>query len=181
MRAVAAALGTGAGSLYRYVSSRSDLLDLMADRAVGELLAVPAPIESGIEGMLVLARQQRDLFRRHRWLLDPLTGPIHAGPNALAWFDHCLAVLEPTRAPVSASFEAIALTTGLASTMVRGEAGRASFSFGSVDPDLHSHLDRALAGAASSAPSAAPARDLFDRAVRGLLRGLLETDADAAR
>ncbi|MEK8106005.1 helix-turn-helix domain-containing protein [Micromonospora sp. M12] len=35
MRAVAAALDTGAGSLYRYLSSRDDLLDLMTDRAVG--------------------------------------------------------------------------------------------------------------------------------------------------
>ncbi|HEY5843670.1 MAG TPA: TetR/AcrR family transcriptional regulator, partial [Mycobacterium sp.] len=37
MRAVAGALGTTAGSLYRYLSSREDLLDLMIDAALGEL------------------------------------------------------------------------------------------------------------------------------------------------
>lgn len=36
MRAIATALGTSAGSLYRYLSSRNDLLDLMTDRVVGE-------------------------------------------------------------------------------------------------------------------------------------------------
>ena len=40
MRAVATALGTGAGSLYRYLSSRDDLLDLMVDRVAGELRPV---------------------------------------------------------------------------------------------------------------------------------------------
>ncbi len=37
MRAVAGALGTVAGSLYRYLSSRDDLLNLMVDAALGEL------------------------------------------------------------------------------------------------------------------------------------------------
>src|SRR5690349_18998544 len=37
MRAVAAELGTAAGSLYRYLSSRDDLLDLMVDAALAEL------------------------------------------------------------------------------------------------------------------------------------------------
>ncbi|MEH0108184.1 helix-turn-helix domain-containing protein [Tersicoccus sp. MR15.9] len=181
MRAVAAALGTGAGSLYRYVAARDDLLDLMTDRAVGHLLTVPAPSEDGVEGMLVLAQQQRDLIRRHRWLVDALASPIRPGPNALAWFDRCLAVLEATDTPVAARFEAIALMTGLSSTMVRGEAGPASFSFGAVDRGTLPHLGRALAGAASPAPpSATPPPGLFDRAVRGLLRGLLETDADTA-
>src|SRR4051794_502014 len=41
MRAVAAKLGTGAGSLYRYLSSRDDLLDLMADAAIGDLRPYP--------------------------------------------------------------------------------------------------------------------------------------------
>src|SRR5882724_5774957 len=37
MRRVAAALGVGAMSLYRYVASRDDVVVLMVDEAVGEL------------------------------------------------------------------------------------------------------------------------------------------------
>src|SRR5262245_65709076 len=36
MRRVAAELGTGTTSLYRYVPSKEDLLDLMADAVLGE-------------------------------------------------------------------------------------------------------------------------------------------------
>src|SRR4051812_32747318 len=45
MRAVAAAIGTSAGSLYRYLSSRDDLVDLMADHVLREL--VPHPTSDG--------------------------------------------------------------------------------------------------------------------------------------
>ena len=37
MRSVAAAVGTGPASLYRYVGNRGELLELMADQARGEL------------------------------------------------------------------------------------------------------------------------------------------------
>ena len=37
MRAVAAALGTGAASLYAYVGSKEDLIELLIDRVIGEM------------------------------------------------------------------------------------------------------------------------------------------------
>jgi AcrR family transcriptional regulator len=42
MRSVAAAIGTGPASLYRYVANRGELLELMADQAQGELAYDPA-------------------------------------------------------------------------------------------------------------------------------------------
>src|SRR5579859_3023932 len=42
MRRVAAELGTGAASLYRYVDTRDDLVDLMTDAVGGEYL-LPEP------------------------------------------------------------------------------------------------------------------------------------------
>src|SRR5690242_5474592 len=39
MRRVASALGVGAMSLYRYVASRDDVVELMVDEAIGELSA----------------------------------------------------------------------------------------------------------------------------------------------
>jgi AcrR family transcriptional regulator len=55
MRAVAAALGTSAGSLYRYLSSREDLLDLMTDQVVGELRPYPEADGDWLKAMLLLA------------------------------------------------------------------------------------------------------------------------------
>ena len=83
MRAVAAALHTGAGSLDRYLSSRDDLLDLMVDRAAGELRPYPAADGDWLDAMLRLARRQLDLYRRHRgwWRSCPGRPP----PARRAW------------------------------------------------------------------------------------------------
>ena len=43
MRRVAAELGTGAASLYRYVETREELLDLMSDAAGAEYDPLPQP------------------------------------------------------------------------------------------------------------------------------------------
>jgi AcrR family transcriptional regulator len=102
MRAVAAALGTGAGSLYRYLSSRDDLLDLMADRAAGELRPYPESGPDWLGSMLLVARCQLDLYRKHPWLVEILPRPAAPGPQSLAWFDHCLGVLGPAPAPPAA-------------------------------------------------------------------------------
>ena len=122
MRAVAAALGTGAGSLYRYLSSRDDLLDLMTDRVVGELRPYPQADGDWLDAMLLLARRQLALYRRHPWLLDVVQRPTGIGPESLAWFDNCLRILEPVRCAVAAKFEAIAMMTGVVSLVARSEA-----------------------------------------------------------
>ncbi|MEU8241817.1 helix-turn-helix domain-containing protein [Actinoplanes missouriensis] len=171
MRAVAGALNTGAGSLYRYLSSRDDLLDLMTDRAAGELRPYPEVPAGGdwMDGMLLLARRQLDLYRAHRWLLDVLPRPTAIGPEGLAWLDHCLGVLEPAPAPTTAKFEAIAMMTGVTTLFARSEAAGAPAGFAAVDMTAFPHLS-----AAFSAPPAAPEpRDLFQATVRGVLRGLL--------
>ncbi len=169
MRAVATALGTGAGSLYRYLSSRDDLLDLMTDRAVGELRPYPEADGDWLDGMLLLARDQLALHRRHRWLLDVLHRPSGIGPQGLAWFDNCLRVLAPVRCPVTAKFEAIAMMTGVVGLFARSESTAGSAALPGVDLAAYPHLAAAFA----QPPVPAPDRDLFERTLRGLLRGLL--------
>src|SRR5262245_3700909 len=95
MRAVAAALGTSGGSLYRYLSSREDLLDLMTDRVMAELRPYPRAGGDWLDAMLLLAHGQLTLYRRHPWLLDVVHRPTGVGPQGLAWFDNCLRILEP--------------------------------------------------------------------------------------
>ncbi|MGW3604896.1 TetR/AcrR family transcriptional regulator [Micromonospora sp. NPDC005161] len=169
MRAVATALGTGAGSLYRYLSSRDDLLDLMTDRVAGELRPYPRAEGAWLDGMLLLARRQLALHRRHPWLTDVIHRPSGIGPESLAWFDTCLRILEPVGCAVTSKFEAIAMVTGVVSLFARSEATAGSFTFAGTDLAAYPHL---VAAFGQPSPPA-PRTDLFERALRGLLTGLL--------
>ena len=74
MRKIAAALGTAPASLYRYVDSRDELLELMADAAAGEL-DLTRPLSGDWQADLVaLAHQMHGIYRRHPWLLDLVPG-----------------------------------------------------------------------------------------------------------
>ncbi|MFC5923024.1 TetR/AcrR family transcriptional regulator [Micromonospora vulcania] len=169
MRAVAAALGTGAGSLYRYLSSRDDLLDLMTDRAVGELRSHPPAEGDWLDAMLLVARRQLALHQRHRWLVEVIHRPSGIGPESLAWFDDCLRILEPVRCGATAKFEAIAMVTGVVTLFARSAASAGSFTLAGADLAAYPHLVAAF----SQPPAPAPRTDLFERTLRGLLAGLL--------
>ncbi|MGP4017685.1 TetR/AcrR family transcriptional regulator C-terminal domain-containing protein [Saccharopolyspora sp. 5N708] len=68
MRGVAGALGSPTMSLYRHVRSKDELLDLMADAAIGEIdLPVPPP-GSWRAALELAARLQWRVYRRHPWL-----------------------------------------------------------------------------------------------------------------
>ncbi|BCB76621.1 TetR/AcrR family transcriptional regulator C-terminal domain-containing protein [Phytohabitans flavus] len=172
MRAVATALGTSAGSLYRYLSTRDDLLDLMTDRVIGELRPYPpASDDDWLDTMVQLANRQLALYRRHPWLLD-IIHRAGTGPENLAWFDTCLRLLEPVPCPVTAKFEAIAMMTGVVSLFARSEATAGTFTLAGVDLAPYPHL----AAAFSQPAGPASPDDLFGRILRILLTGLLTTE-----
>ncbi|MEV4481987.1 TetR/AcrR family transcriptional regulator [Micromonospora coxensis] len=169
MRAVAKRLDTGAASLYRYLSSRDDLLDLMADRVAAELRPYPEPEGDWLDGMVRMAHAQRAVHERHPWLAELSRRPSAIGPEALAFFDACLRVMEPVPASVMAKFEAVATMNGISILFARQRTGGEAFTFDGLDVTRYPHLAAALA----QAPAAPPATDLFERAQRSLLRGLL--------
>jgi AcrR family transcriptional regulator len=173
MRAVAAALGTGAGTLYRYLSSRDDLLDLMSDRVIKELCPYPEPGPDPTESLLDLARRQLDLYRRHPWLIELLPRVSGVGPESLGWFDHCLRVLEPVRCGTAAKFEALAMMTGVVTLFARNERADPPPAFTGLDLTAYPHL------VAAFAVPGAPRPDLFERTLRGLLSALLADDGTA--
>ncbi|MCZ7437193.1 TetR/AcrR family transcriptional regulator [Micromonospora sp. WMMC241] len=173
MRAVAGALGMAAGSLYRHLSSRDDLLDLMVDRCVGELRPYPADDGSWVDQFLLLARRQLALHGRHPWLADALTRRTAPGPNTLAHFDACLRILSPVPAGTAAKFEAIAMVTGVVTLFARTATATGTVTFDHVDLAAYPHLAAAFAAPGSTPP---PAEDLFDRTLRALLTGLLTAD-----
>ncbi|WP_410604821.1 TetR/AcrR family transcriptional regulator [Amycolatopsis sp. lyj-90] len=92
---VASDLGVTKMSLYRHIGSKAELLELMADFAIGD---PPSPVPSGgwRAGLTRLARANREVLMSHPWLVElPLSGPP-AGPNSVAWMDAILRTLRDT-------------------------------------------------------------------------------------
>jgi AcrR family transcriptional regulator len=112
MRRVAAELGTGAASLYRYVETREDLLDLMTDGASAEYEPAPATGD-WLADLIGLGEQIRTIFRRHRWLAGlALTRPV-IGPNGTALIEHFLSLLQAHPAEAGAKMEAFGMLNGI--------------------------------------------------------------------
>jgi AcrR family transcriptional regulator len=118
MHRVATELGTSAMSLYRYVASKGELLELMFDAAVGSPPCTKAPDEGWREGLSRWAWAQRDLFRRQPWILDvPISGPPIT-PNNVAWMEEGLRCLGGTGLDEGEKLGVILLLAGF----VRNEA-----------------------------------------------------------
>jgi AcrR family transcriptional regulator len=187
MRAVAAAVGTAPASLYRYLNTRSELLELMADQVVGEHVPRGSDADGDpTAGLLALARQMLAVYREHPWLLEiPPTLGL-PGPNALAYLDRVLAILSRTDLSGPAKLELVGLFSGAIRAFAQMEADQqragqdtaawqasvASYLIAVVTTGQYPHLAAVL----SSPPTAAdlpPDEPLFDRAMTRILSGLL--------
>ena len=189
MRSVAAAVGTGPASLYRYVVNRGELLELMADQARGELDYTPAAGGPPATRLLAIAREGRALYLRHPWLLDFQAAPI-PGPNAVTFIEHALAALDGTDLPGPARLEAVALFSGAVRLITQTEieqsrAGQdasqwqgelAAYLTGIVSAGQHPYLAAAFAEARTS-DGPRSQDDVFDSAMTRILAGLLSPTA----
>jgi AcrR family transcriptional regulator len=90
MRRIATDLESGTASLYRYVSGRDDLLDLMIDVVQGET-APPALSGQWRADLTAVARHARAALLRHPWLGPELAGRPALGANSLRGYDLALA------------------------------------------------------------------------------------------
>jgi AcrR family transcriptional regulator len=95
MRRVAERLKVGAMSLYRYIPSKAELLDLMLDAIHAEHVNASAPADSEPWRVRLEwhARQSRALIQRHPWMLQVRMGqrpPL--GPNIMGAFNVVLGV-----------------------------------------------------------------------------------------
>lgn len=188
MRSVASAIGTGPASLYRYVDTRAQLLELMADQARGELRYGRAD-GSPTDRLLALARDGRAVYRRHPWLLAIPADPV-PGPNALAFLEHVLAVLADTGMSGAAKMETVGLFSGTVRLIAQTEldherAGRDAARYQAelesylgqvVTAGHHPRLAEALADAApprGTPPGTPPPPGPFDRAMTRIIIALL--------
>jgi AcrR family transcriptional regulator len=83
MRRVAAEIGCGTMTLYRYVPTKDHLLDLMIDATEGELGLPDVPAGDWRAGLRAVAGLQRDRLLRHPWLTTLESGRPSFGPNSL--------------------------------------------------------------------------------------------------
>ncbi|MGW6723447.1 TetR/AcrR family transcriptional regulator [Streptomyces sp. NPDC054995] len=193
MRALAQRLGTGPASLYRYVGSRDELLDLMADAVAAELDLSGAPTGDWLDDLVGLALQSKAAHVRHPWLADlnDRRGEV-LGPHAIDYLDHALGILAPAPGTAGQKLEAIGLLGALAALFARRESSGATGdeqSTGMTGGDRsaqashlamvaaegrHPHLLAALT-AAGAPPTAGPGdRDaLFVRLLRRVLPAML--------
>jgi AcrR family transcriptional regulator len=184
MRRLAAELGTGAASLYRYVATREDLLDLMTDATAAEF-DLAAPSGAWQADLLALAGQAREVMRRHPWLPAlTITRPV-LGPHGADLLEHVLDVLAAHPAGPGRKLEAFALLNALTALFVQNElaasgadAHRPSAYLGHVvAAGTHPRIAAALAPTADGDPSGASDQsdrsDRFDALILRTLSGVL--------
>ncbi|MBE8518643.1 TetR/AcrR family transcriptional regulator [Amycolatopsis sp. H6(2020)] len=93
MRRVATDLGSGTASLYRYVASRDELLDLMIDEVKGaEHTELTGDWRADLTSV---AHQVRATLLRHPWLGGAVPGRPALGTNSLRRHEAALAAAAP--------------------------------------------------------------------------------------
>jgi AcrR family transcriptional regulator len=93
MRRVADRLGTGTMSLYRHVPGKTELFDVMVDRASAEARYEDRP-EEWRPRLEQVARVNRTLFERHPWLMTLFPRRPPLGPGVIAKYDAELRAVE---------------------------------------------------------------------------------------
>ncbi|WP_336206666.1 TetR/AcrR family transcriptional regulator C-terminal domain-containing protein [Nonomuraea sp. LPB2021202275-12-8] len=96
MRRVGERLGRSGMALYTYVPSKSELVDLMYDRALAEL-----PAEHDLRGgwrtaVTAWAEQTRACYLRHPWVLQVSQARPVLGPNEFAVIETLVRILRET-------------------------------------------------------------------------------------
>jgi AcrR family transcriptional regulator len=96
MRRVAERLGVAAMSLYTYVPSKAELIDLMLDTICTEIPRTGHGSGGWRSRLERIARENWALYLRHPWLLQVATTRPPLGPNLVAKYDHELGAVEGT-------------------------------------------------------------------------------------
>jgi AcrR family transcriptional regulator len=148
MRRVAGELGIAVMSLYTYVPAKDNLAELMTDQLAAEYAYPGAPAPRPRAAVADLARQARDIARRHPWLAGRLHRPMPPGPNGLRYLDYFLGLLAGSRLDTGAKLEVIAIISGFATMYGAMQAAPASHP-----PDMEEWAAAQVAAFARAAAS----------------------------
>jgi len=176
MRRVAAELGTGPASLYRYVASRDDLLDLMADSVAAEF-ELTGGTGDWLADLLDVGWQARQIMLRHPWLPALVINRGALGPRGADLLEYVLGVLADQPADGITKVEAFAMLMAVTAAYVQHEisAGQAqqrqaAYLERVATDGEHPQIAALLAGPVSSARHD---QDRFALVLARVLTGLL--------
>ena len=99
MRRVAAALDTGAASLYVYVENRQDLLNQMFDLVAGQVALDEIDPARWREQLMVVMTRVRDAMDAHPGIARIPLANVPLGPNSVRVAEHVLALLRAGGVP----------------------------------------------------------------------------------
>ncbi len=154
IRRVATALAARAMSLYTYIGSKDDLLDLMADRITGEVLIEDPLPGDWREAITLIARRERERAHRHPWVVDMVNHRSHPaiGPNALRHVDQSVAAVAGLGLGPQDAFRVVAAIDDYVIGSITREARERRVTQGSGVgvterlAELRPYLEHALAG-----------------------------------
>jgi AcrR family transcriptional regulator len=93
MRKVAERLGVGVMSLYTYVPSKAELIDVMLDTVLGQM-GQPAEVDGDWRARLErIARDNLTVYQHHPWMLQVAVQRPPMGPHLIAKYDYELRAL----------------------------------------------------------------------------------------
>ncbi|WP_221586159.1 TetR/AcrR family transcriptional regulator [Microbacterium sp. G2-8] len=166
MSAVAKRLGFTPMSLYRYVTAKDDLLLLMQEEATGVPTTAYREREGWRAKLLVLFREQLEVYVRHPWILSlPISGsPIT--PNSSEWMEASLEALDETPLDADERIAVVLAVTGHArwnGTVLAGYTEEARSS-GRTDDEVAAD-ESALYDAVISADAYPRLREMIDAGV----------------
>lgn len=115
LRRVAAEMGTGTTTLYRYIATKDELFDLMIDSAIGERRP-PPPTGDWQVDLRAIAYEYRAMVVRHSWLATLPATRHPLGPNSLAWLDAAYATVDA----LDLTADEVLAQVGTVLTFVRG-------------------------------------------------------------
>lgn len=190
MARLAESLGFTTMSLYRYVSSKDEVLMLMSDRAAGRPPAVGPDVGDWRARLELLLGLMQPVLAAHPWMSRTTSVLFAVGPNRLAWMEAMVAALDGL--PLS-EHEKLEVAGALSShqlewaRLVDADAARrravAEQDGGApvdpnavigrlVTPQSHPAIARAVAAGVFDDPGVTPAEDELDLGTRLILDGL---------
>lgn len=167
IRRLARELGTRPMTIYTYVRSKDELLELMADRVVAEVV-LEGPLPAGWRSALAaVARRSHEVFLAHPWLLAISQRRPDLGPGALRHAEQLLAAIAPLGLAPADAWQVLFVVgdyaLGHALRVVHAPAGRVP-RYPDFDPAHFPHLEVALAE-----PPPNRGRDTFEAGLELLL------------
>jgi len=122
MGRVAGELGAAPMSLYRHLSAKEELLELMTDAAWGDPPPKAAAGETWRADLARWAWALRAAAQRHRWVVRIALNSLPVMPHQVAWFENALACMAGTGLTEARKGSVVMLLAGYVRNIVATEA-----------------------------------------------------------